>query len=222
PSGVDDPHARLPLPAPAQIARTPHCPGRVAGHGMDPAVRCAGPGSDDSRSLGSKSIQPFGSRDRLAGGRVVTEPAPVAFVLYLLVRNRAFDHEYERLEFATVGLAEPFQEVVLASRRPTLEVDQWPMHGDLRQAGKSAERDFLDTRLRRSGQRDRVSVAAEAGVDPQHVDERFFCLKGSGRGHNSHLSPDGCTVTNAAGVGRRPTSAASPVLTFGSEWRQAT
>ena len=38
-------------------------------------------------------------------------------------------------ELAAVGLEEPLEEVVGAAARAALEVDQGPVHGDLRQAG---------------------------------------------------------------------------------------
>ena len=186
---VDDRDAGLRLPAPAEIVRNPHGAGRVAGHGVDTAVRRAGPGSDDGRGLRSESIQPFGRRDRLAGGRVVAEAAPVTLVLDLLVRDRALDHQDERFEFATIRLAEPLEEVVLTTLWPALEIDQRPVHSDLREPGQRTKGDLLDARLGRSGQRDRVPVATETGIDPQHMDQRFFCLEGGGRRHRSHPFP---------------------------------
>src|SRR6185503_2889534 len=51
--------------------------------------------------------------------------------------------------------------------------------------------------------------------------EGFLRLEGGGRRHSSHLSRAGSTVTDAAGAGCRPTSAASYVLTFAPELRQA-
>ena len=152
---------------------------------------------------------------------IVTEAAPVALVLDLLVGDRAFDDEDERFQLAAVGFAEPLEEVVLAAGRATLEVDQRPMHRDLRKSGERTECDLLDARLGRGSQRDGVPVATEAGVDPQDVDERFFCLYGGGRRHRCHLSRPGSAPIHAAGADDRPTCAASLFLTFGPELRQA-
>ena len=114
---------------------------------------------------------------------VVAEAAPVALALDRLVGDRALDDEHERLELAAVGLEEPLDEVVGAADRAALEVDQRPVHRDLRQAREGAEGDLLDARLRGRGEGDRVAVAAEPGVDPEDVDDG---LVRRGFGSRSH------------------------------------
>ena len=126
---------------------------------------------------------------RLPGGRVVAETAPVALVVQLLVRDGALDDQDERLELAAVGLEEPLEEVVRAAVGPAFEVDQGPVHRDLGQAGQRTEGDLLDARLGRRGQRDGVSVTAESGVDPKHMDEGVFGLDGGGREHRDDTIP---------------------------------
>jgi hypothetical protein len=64
----------------------------------------------------------------------------------------------------------PFEEVVRATVGAALEVDERPVDGDFRQAGQCTERDLLDAGLDSHG----VAVAAETGVDPEHVDQGFF------------------------------------------------
>jgi hypothetical protein len=106
-------------------------------------------------------------------GRVVAEAAPVAFALDRFVRDRALDDQDERVEFAAVGLVPPLDEVVRALLGPGLEVDQRPVHGDLRQSRQRAQDDFLDAGLRGRGQCDRVPVAAEPRVHPENVQHRL-------------------------------------------------
>ena len=176
---ADDRDAGLGLPVPAEVVGHAHGAGRVAGHGVDAAVGGAGAGGDDGGGLGRQPVQPLAGGHRLAGRRVVAEPAPVALVVQLLVGDGALDHQHERLQLAAVGLEEPLQEVVGAAVGPALEVDQRPVHRDLGQAGQRAEGDLLDAGLGGRGQGDGVAVTAEPGVDPQHVDQGFFGLDGS-------------------------------------------
>ena len=129
------------------------------------------PDGHDRRRLRSQPVEPFAGRHRLAGLRVVAEPAPVALALDGLVGDRALDDEHERIELAAIGLEEPFDEIVGAAHRAVLEVDQRPVDGDLGQAGEGAQGDLLDAGLSGSGQGDRVTVTAEPGVDPQDVDQ---------------------------------------------------
>ena len=65
---------------------------------------------------------------------------PPLSLVELLVGDRALDDEDERLEFAAVGLVPPLDEGVRALLGPALEVDQRPVHRDLRQSGQRAER----------------------------------------------------------------------------------
>ena len=184
---ADDRDAGLGLPVPAEVVGHAHRAGRVAGHGVDAAVGRAGADRDDGGGLGGEPVEPLAGGHRLAGRRVVAEPAPVALVVQLLVGDRALDHQHERLELAAVGLEEPLEEVVGAAGRAALEVDQRPVHRHLRQPGKGAEGDLLDAGLGGRGQRDGVTVAAEPGVDPQHVDECLLGLYCLGCWHRAAL-----------------------------------
>ena len=109
----------------------------------------------------------------------------------LLVGDRPLDDEDERLELAAVGLEEPLEEVVRAAVGAALEVDQRPVDGDFRQPGQGAERDLLDAGLGGRGEGHGVAVAAEAGVDPEDVDQGLFgcefCLSGRRVRHVCHF-----------------------------------
>ena len=168
---ADDRQAGLGAPVPAQVVGHAHGAGRVAGHGVDAAVGGAGPGGQDRGGLGRQPVQPLVGGHRLAGGRVVAEPAPVALGLDRLVGDGPLDDQHERVELAAVGLVPPLDEVVGPGLRAALEVDQRPVHRDLGQAGQRAEHDLLDAGLGGGGQGDRVSVTAEAAVHPEDVDD---------------------------------------------------
>ena len=122
-------------------------------------------------AFGRQPVEPLAGGHRLAGLGVVPEAAPVALGLDLLVRDGALDDEHERLQLAALGLEEPLDEVVGAADGAVLEVDQRPVHGDLREPGQRPERDLLDAGLGGGGEGDRVAVAAQPGVDPQDVDD---------------------------------------------------
>ncbi len=171
---ADDRQPGLGPPVPAEVVGHAHRAGRVARHRVDAAVGGAGADRQDRGRLRGQPVEPLAGRHRLAGGRVVAEAAPVALGLDRLVRDRALDHEHERLEFAAVGLVPPLDEVVGPGLRPALEVDQRPVHRDLRQARQRAERDLLDARLGRRRQRDGVTVAAQPAVHPEDVDRRLL------------------------------------------------
>ena len=168
-----DRDAGLRLPSPAQVVGHAHGPGRVAGHGMDAAVARAGAGRQHDQRLGRQAVEPLAGGHGLVGVRVVAEPAPVALALDGLVGDRPLDHQDKRVELAPVGLEEPLDEVVGAAHRTALEVDERPVHRDLRQPGQGAQGDLLDARLGGGGQGHRVPVAAEPGVDPKDVDDRL-------------------------------------------------
>ena len=131
---ADDRDARLRLPRPAEVVRHPHRAGRVARHGVDAAVGRAGADGEDGQRLGREPVEPLAGGHRLAGLGVVPEAAPVPLGLDLLVRDRALDDQHERLQLAALGLEEPLDEVVVAADRAVVEVDQRPVHGDLRAA----------------------------------------------------------------------------------------
>ena len=168
---ADDRDARLRLPRPAEVVRHPHRAGGVARHGVDAAVGGAGADGEDGERLGREPIQPFAGGHRLAGLGVVPEAAPVALGLDLLVRDGALDDQHERLQLAALGLEEPLDEVVVAADRAVVEVDQRPVHGDLREPRQRPQRDLLDAGLGGRGEGDRVAVAAQTRVDPQDVDD---------------------------------------------------
>jgi hypothetical protein len=125
---------------------------------VDAAVGGAGPDRDDRGGLGRQPVEPFTGGHRLAGGRVVAEPAPVALVFDLLVGDGSFDDEYEGLQFTAIGFEEPLEEVVRAPVWSAFEVDQGPVHGDLREAGKSSQCDLLHAGLGGGSQRHRIAV----------------------------------------------------------------
>ena len=208
---ADDRQAGLGLPVPAEVVGHAHRAGRVAGHRVDAAVRRAGADRDDGGRLGRQPVQPLGGRHRLAGRRVVAEAAPVALVLDRLVGDRALDHEDERLELTAVGLVPPLDEVVGALLRTALEVDQRPVHRDLRQPRQRPEHDLLDAGLGGRGQGDRVAVAAEPTVHPEDVDNGLgraglptrrsldWCLSG----HAGHLLTGKWRIADLATPGCR-------------------
>ena len=141
------------------------------------------PDRDHRERLRCETVEPLARGHGLVGVGVVPEPAPVPLALDRLVRDRALDHEHERLELAAVGLEEPLDEIVGAADRSAFEVDQWPVHRDLRETRERAERDLLDARLSRGGERDGIAVAAQAGIDPQHMDDGLV-RRGFGRRHD--------------------------------------
>ena len=121
-------------------------------------------------------MEPLAGGYRLAGGRIVAEPAPIALVFDLLVRDGSFDDEHEGFQFAAIGLEEPLEEIVCSSRGSAFEIDQRPVDGDFGKSGKRAERDLLDTGLGGGSQRHRITVTTQTCVDPQNMDQRFFCF----------------------------------------------
>src|SRR3954451_10472726 len=186
---ADDRDAGLGLPVPAEVVGHAHRAGGVAGHGVDPAVRGAGPGGHDGRRLGRQPVEPLAGGDRLPGGGVVAEAGPVPLVLDLLVGDGPLDDQDERLQVTAVGLEEPLEEVVRATVRAALEVDQRPVHGHFRQSRQRAERDLLDAGLSGRGEGHGVTVAAEPGVDPEHMDQDVLSgLSGLSGGCGRHVA----------------------------------
>ncbi len=129
---VHDRKSGLRSPVPAEVVGDPHRPGGIAGHGMDAAVGRARADREDRRRLRGEPVEPLARGDRLAGGGIVAEPAPVALFLECLVRDRPLDHQHERLELTPVGLEPPFDERVGAFDRTALVVDQRPVDRNLR------------------------------------------------------------------------------------------
>ena len=89
---------------------------------------------------------------------------PVAVAADLLVRDRALEHEDERLELAG-GRLEPRAHELL----PGLVGEQRVVDDHRRRPGKAAADQILEARVAGRGHRDRVAVAAEAARQPQHV-----------------------------------------------------
>ena len=142
-----DRDARLRLPSPPEVVGHAHRAGRDCRPWRGCRRSRARAGREHDERLRRQAIEPLARRHRLVGVGVVAEPAPVALALDRLVRDRSFDHEDERIELTPVGLEEPLDEVVGPTDRSALEVDQRPVHGDLREPGQRAERDLLDARL---------------------------------------------------------------------------
>ncbi len=207
---ADDRDACLALPVPPQIVGHTHGTGRISGHRVDTAVGRAGSDRDDRGGLGRQPVEPLAGGHRLPGRRIVAEPAPVALVVQLLVRDGSLDDQHERFEFTPVGLEEPFEEVVRTPVWSAFEIDQGPVHGDLRQPGERAKRDLLDAGLRGGSQRHRISVTTQARIDPQNMDQGFFRFDCCLSWHMSQLSGPGLGVPIATSdVGVRKTNAGS-------------
>ena len=84
--------------------------------------------------------------------------------LVFLVGDRTFHHQNERSELSFRGLmkmAHEFFAVVVGQKRI--------VQMNFGNPGNAAEKNVLDARLRGRGHRDGVSVAAEAGGDPENV-----------------------------------------------------
>jgi hypothetical protein len=79
---------------------------------VNPAVRRARADRDHAQRLRRQTIDPFVGRDRLAGPGIRPKRGPVAFFLDLLVGDRAFDDEDERLEFPLFREIPELQKVV--------------------------------------------------------------------------------------------------------------
>ena len=84
----------------AEVVAQAHRAGRVVAHRRDAAVGRAGAEGQHRRGLRRQPVDPRGGRDRLPGLGVHAEPGPVAVAVDLLVRDRALEHEHERIELA--------------------------------------------------------------------------------------------------------------------------
>src|SRR6478752_3274663 len=191
---ADDREAGLGLPRPPEVVGDTHGAGRVAGHRVDAAVGRAGAYGDDGGRLAGQPVQPLGGLDRLAGHRVGTEPGPVALLLDRLVGDGPLDDEDERLQLSAVRLVPPLDERVRPLFGPALEVDQRPVHLDLREAGQGPEDDLLDARLGGPRERDGVAVTPQATVHPEDVQRgdlrpcrRLRCSRRGGHGPSALL-----------------------------------
>ena len=91
-----------------EVVGQAHAAGRVAGHRVDAAVGGAGAAGDDGQRLRGQPVDPVAGGDRLPGLLVGAERRPVALRLDLLVRDRAFHDEHERIELALLGVVQCF------------------------------------------------------------------------------------------------------------------
>ena len=94
----------------------------------------------------------------------VPKRRPVAFLLDLLVGNRSFHHQHERLQLALLGQIPILQEVVAV-----LIGEHGIVQMNFGEPGNGAQNDIFDAGLRGGGDRDGVSVAAQSGGDPEDV-----------------------------------------------------
>ena len=108
------------------------------------------------------------------GVGIGSQRSPVAFVLDLLVRNRAFHHQHEGIELPFFRLIPVLHEVVavFVGEHRIVQVH-------FGQAGDCAQQHIFDAGLGGRGDRDGISVAAESGGDPDDVNLRnggAFCV----------------------------------------------
>ena len=158
---VDDRQAGLRFPIPAEVVGQAHAAGGVAFHGVDAAVGGAGSACNDGQRLGRQAVDPLVGGDGLAGVRIGAQGRPVAFFLDLLVGDRAFHDEHERIEPARLGLVPELHEVVAI-----LVGEDGIVQVNLGQAGNCAEHHIFDAGLRGRGDGDGVAVATQTGRDP--------------------------------------------------------
>lgn len=90
---------------------------------------------------------------------------PIAFQLVRSVRDRAFYHENEGVDFATGGAVKTVDELIAHLVGEDRIVDTQGRHARQRPGAQ-----ILDCGLRRGCQSDRLAIAAEAGRQPQDVD----------------------------------------------------
>ena len=123
------------------------------------------PARDHRQRFRRQAIDPLIGGNRLPGLGIGPKPRPVAFFLYLLVGNGAFDHQHERIQLSLLRHVPEFQEVVsvLVGQNGIVQVH-------LGQAGNCPQQNVFDTGLGCRGDRNRISVAAQPGGDPENVD----------------------------------------------------
>ena len=78
------------------------------------------------------------------------------------------------------------------------------MDGDLGEAGKRTERNFLDTGLGGGSQRHGIAITTQTSIDPQNMNQCFFCFDCSLGWHLCSSLRDGLESL-ATGVDLRPT-----------------
>ena len=105
--------SRRDAPPRTQVIAQPHRAGWVAPHRGDPAEGRAGAEGEHGGGTGREPVDPRAGGDRLARIRVEAERRPVPIAADLLVRDRALEHQDERVELACRGV-EPRPHEVLA------------------------------------------------------------------------------------------------------------
>ena len=132
---------------------------------MDTAVGRARAGCDHGPGFRRQPINPVAGENWLAGFLVRAKRRPVAFALVFLVGDGAFDYQNKRRQLAFGRLMKHLHELfaVFVSKK-------WIMQFDLGNKRERPEHKLFETRLRRRGHGDRVTVAAKARSDPQHID----------------------------------------------------
>jgi hypothetical protein len=161
---ADNRQPRGGAPAPSEVVRQTHAAGRVPGHGVDAAVRSAGPGRDDSPGLRGQAVDPLARRDRLPRRPVDAHGRPESLLLVLFVGDRAFHHEEEGGKKALCGAIPGIEELV------AVLIGQYRMmQPDLGQTRDATKHQIFEARLGRCRDRDRITVTAEAGRDPEDV-----------------------------------------------------
>src|SRR5579863_4232160 len=114
PRNIHNRQSRFRLPAPTQVISQTHAAGGVPFHSMNSAVSGAGPDRDYRQRFGSQPVDPVIGGNRLIGLGIGSHRSPISFLLYLLVRDGALDHQNEGFELAFLGKIKMLHEVVAA------------------------------------------------------------------------------------------------------------
>src|SRR6478672_2340474 len=123
---------------------------------MDATVSSAGACRDHGPSMGSEAINPFAGCDGLACRIVGPQRCPVAFVLIVLVWNRALYDQNERVNTALGSQVKARQKFITV-----LKGKKWIQQSDLWDPWQYSVQEILDARLRGRGHCYGVPVAAK-------------------------------------------------------------
>ena len=159
---VDDRDSEARHPVAAQVVAQAHRARGVVAHGRYPTVGRARAQREHRGGSRRQQVDPGVGEDRLSGGGIDAHPRPVPFAVDLLVGDRAFEHEDERVEVALRGVCERPQEVGAGLEREHRVVQHHRRH-----PGQSPAQEILEARAGRRRHRDRVAVAAQAAGDPK-------------------------------------------------------
>src|SRR5215813_11956837 len=112
-----------------------------------------------------ETIDPFTSRNRLAGRLVNSQRRPVTFVFDLFVGNGSLDDQNERGKLAFGGKMEGVQKAlsIFIGEEGIMKID----FGNTRE---SPEQNVFQTRLGRGRDGDGIPVTPEASRDPENID----------------------------------------------------